>query len=71
MRELIWDAPGSSVGFNPIVTCLGAGRICSPTTHLERLSDVAEALFQLAPGSLRLLQLQPAHGKHALPERER
>lgn len=60
-----------SVGFNPIATRLGAGGVCSPAAHLEGLRDVAEALFQLAPGSLQLLQLQPAHGKHALPERER
>lgn len=71
MQELIWDAPGISGGFNPTVTCLGAGGVCSPTTHLERLRDVAEALFQLPPGPLQLLQLQPAHGKHALPGRER
>lgn len=59
------------VGFNPIVTRPGAGGVCSPAAHLEGLRDVPEALFQLAPGSLQLLQLQPAHGKHALPERER
>lgn len=36
---------------------------------LEGLGDVAEALVELALGSLQLLQLQPAHCKHALQER--
>lgn len=66
MQEWIWDAPGGSVGFN-----MGAGGTCSPGPHLEGLRDVAEAFFQLAPGSVHLLELQPAHGEHALPEREK
>lgn len=38
------------------------------TADLEGLCDVAETLVQLALCSLHLLQLQPAHRKHALQE---
>lgn len=40
------------------------------TADLEGLRDVAETLVQLALCSLHLLQLQPAHRKHALQEGE-
>lgn len=36
---------------------------------LEGLRDVVETLVELALGSLHLLQLQPAHCKHALQEK--